>query len=317
MKEKDVLKIIKEDIKTDTPNVFNQIDIKNIEIEPLINEKKEKVFNLNKLLRLSLSFGILLIALVISYSLLNTGPGIDPGIKLSVTEKDQIIASYAVTGVNLIGNKGQNLNLALNDSIDFIDEFNDYFYLIEDYLNLNETNITITNNTDSDYDYQYKMVIKIKDLLNISKEYIMYYDESREIDDDEEEKIMKGIFIYDYATFNFYSEEEIEADESEIKLVIYENDKNNRIEIEKELEKDEYQYEYTIYKNNREIFNLELEVEDNEISLTIETNDYEYEYHIEMLSDNEFSVLYDEKERFKLIISNKYIYTYNDIIIEK
>lgn len=84
-----------------------------------------------------------------------------------------------------------------------------------------------------------------------------------------EKKEMTGILIYQNVTYQFKSEEEIEADESEIKVTIYENDYNDRLEIEKEFEDGEYQYTYKLYRNDDEYLSVELEVEESEMELII------------------------------------------------
>lgn len=311
MKEKDIIKVIKDDIKTNTPNILNKINLDDIEIEPVVETKRKPAFNLASALRLSLALGVLIIGLVITYTLTRNNNGIT---KLNVTNKDKVVASYAITGVNIVSSNNQNLRLTnkLNQAndISFIDEFHKFFYLVEDYLELNKTNITITTNNDNEYNY--KMVVTVENIFNETEEYVMYYNENREIDDDEEEKTMVGILIYNQITYNFKSEEEVESDESEIKVIIYKNIYANRIEIEKEFESNEYQYEYTIYESNKEIITIELEVEDNEMEFKIETNEDEHEYIIEKISDNQFKIIYDEEITFHLTIDiNNKSYTYN------
>lgn len=328
MKDKDILKVIKKDIVDDTPNLLSKIDIKDIEIDEVVTESKRTFFNFSNVLRLSLSLGVLVIGLVLGYSLLNKKPVVIPGTKVSVTSKDQIVAAYAVTGVNLIGNNNNAINISSSKmntalTVDFIEKFHENINLIQDYFNLNKTSIIITVNDDEAYDtYKYKMVVTITNQFENEEEYILYYNEERSIDDDddEEEKQMNGVLIYDFIKYHFHSEEEIESDESEIKVIVYQTTFRNRIEIEKELEQDEYQYEYTIYRNDNEIFILELEVEDNEIELKIETKDYEYEYIIRKISKQEFLIKFDKEEDFSLRIDleNKvFIYEYMNELIYK
>lgn len=317
MKEQDILKVIKDDIEQNTPNIINKINLSNIEIEPVVETKRKPLFNLKGALKLSLALGVLIIGLVITYTLTrnNHNNGIT---NLNVTTKDQVVASYAVTGVNIVNNNNQSIRLSAYNDLTFINDFHNYFYLVEDYLKLNQTNITITTNSENDY--QYKMVVRVENIFNETEEYVMYYNENREIDDDEEEKLMNGILIYKDITYNFKSEEEIEEDESEIKVIIYRNIYSNRIEIEKEFEGNEYQYEYTIYESNKEVITIELEVKDDEMEFTIEKDEDEHQYIIERINNTEFKIIYDEKTTFQLTIdiSNKsYIYTYNNQTIKK
>ena len=200
-----------------------------------------------------------------------------------------------------------------------IDEFHKYFYFVEDYLELYNVDIEIYVNEENDYEY--KMIVKVEKLFNVFDEYVLYYDEKREIDDDEEEKEMKGILIYQNITYNFKSEEELEEGESEIKVIIYEENYNNRVEIEKEVEIDEYQYEYTIYKDNKKHEVVELEVEEGKIELVIEKEDAEHEYTITKINNNNFLITYDDDYIFNLFTDlneKQYVYEYeNEQIIKK
>lgn len=247
--------------------------------------------------------------------------------------KQKIVVGYAITGIQLVGNYSyevQTLNYnkqitTINKqkqkeiSNEMIDEFHKYFYFVEDYLELYNVDIEIYVNEENDYEY--KMIVKVEKLFNVFDEYILYYDEKREIDDDEEEKEMKGILIYQNITYNFKSEEELEEGESEIKVIIYEENYNNRVEIEKEVEIDEYQYEYTIYKDNKKHEVVELEVEEGKIELVIEKEDAEHEYTITKINNNNFLITYDDDYIFNLFTDlneKQYVYEYeNEQIIKK
>lgn len=193
--------------------------------------------------------------------------------------------------------------------------------VVEDYLKLSEVNIEIYVNEDEGYNYKYKMIVKTENLFGNVTEYILYYDEERDIDDDEEEKEMTGILIYQNVTYQFKSEEEIEADESEIKVTIYENDYNDRLEIEKEFEDGEYQYTYKLYRNDDEYLSVELEVEESEMELIIKKkNEDDDEFLIVSQPNNTFNITYDEDFIFTLVIdieNKKYIYSFDETIITK
>src|SRR5690554_4555337 len=107
MKEKDILKVIKDDIKKNTPNILNKINLDDIEIEPVVETKRKPLFNLASALRLSLALGVLIIGLVITYTLIKNNNN-NGTTKLNVTDKDQVVASYAITGVNIVSNNNQN-----------------------------------------------------------------------------------------------------------------------------------------------------------------------------------------------------------------
>lgn len=324
MKEKDILKIIKSDITKDTPNLLDKIDLASIKIkEDNIKEISARQFNLFKFLRASISMAVLILVVVIAYNLIKTDTDhLDEYI--TVTSKDEIVASYAVTGVNLVATNNQHMNLSVNNYMfstnfnEIVDEFHKYFYLIEDYFGLIEHDITITLNTENDF--KYKMVVKTTNTFSAVNEYILYYDEKREVDQDETNKEMNGVLIYNSIIYNFYSEEESDTEESEVKVVIYQTNYMNRIEIEKELEVDEYQFKYEVFGNNNTILLIELEVEEDEIQLTIEKDDLDYEYYITKITNNKYNISKDDDEFITLevdLINKKYQYIINDTVIIK
>lgn len=315
MRKKDILKTIKSDIEENTPNIINKINIDDIEIKPAINNNKESRFNSFKVIKIGLSFGILIIAIIGIYSLIyRNNPG--PVNNLSVTAKDEIVATYVITGINVVASNNNNLLKLNNNSnidVDYINEFKNYFYLIEDYFEMNENSITITYNDDNEY--KYKMNVVTTNVFGKEDEYILYYDEKREVDDDEEEKKMNGILVHNMITYQFRSEEELEKDKSEIKVIIYKDNYYNRIEIEKEIENNEYQYEYAIFNNDNEVLTIELEVEDDEIKLEIESINNDYEYIITKLSETDFKIKYDDEIKFYLyidLLNEKYIYSFDE-----
>ncbi len=338
MKEKDILKVIKTTITDNTPNIIDRIDLDSIEIAEVEKVEKRRAFSFFKAWPvMAFAMGVLVLALIvvgISTRTPNGGGGGFPSLtKVTVTPKDKVVAGYAITGVNLFGgSSGQAYTLSYNKNTNqtpitssvsnpVIDDFHDYFYLVEDYLKLSEVNIEIYVNEDEGYNYKYKMIVKTENLFGNVTEYILYYDEERDIDDDEEEKEMTGILIYQNVTYQFKSEEEIEADESEIKVTIYANDYNDRLEIEKEFEDGEYQYTYKLYRNDDEYLSVELEVEESEKELIIKKkNEDDHEFLIVSQPNNTFNITYDEEFIFTLVIdieNKKYIYSFDETIITK
>ena len=325
MKEKAILNKIKSDITKATPNVLSKINLDTIEIkEDPIRKVASKQFNVFKILRLSISFGVLILAVVIGYNLLKNNNGEYLGEEITVTSKDKIVATYAVTGVNLVTNNNQNINLSFTNYLlttninSTIDNFHKYFYLIEDYFGLIEHQIEISENTENAY--QYKMVVATINEFGEKTEYILYYNEEREADKDETEKEMSGILIYNGNTYNFFSEEEIENEESEVKVVIYQDSMDNRIEIEKEYELDEYQFTYEVFENDDTVLLIELEVEESEIKLKIEKDQEDYEYDVIKLSNNKYEILIENDELIILevdVLKKEYQYTFNNTIIIK
>lgn len=324
MKEKDILKTIKSDITKDTPNVLSKINLANIEIkEQPVEKVAAKPFNLFKMFRMAISMAVFIIALVIGYNLLKTDTE-HLSDDITVTTKDEIVASYAVTGVNIVASSNQNMNLSVNHYLlstninDAVDEFHKYFYLIEDYFGLIDQDITITLNTENNY--MYKMVVKTTNAFDFQLEYVLYYNEEREVDEDETEKEMNGILIYNNITYNFYSEEESDTEESEVKVVIFQTNSMNRIEIEKESEINEYQFKYEVFENDDSTLLIELEVEEDEIQLTIEKDNNYYDYYISKLTDIKYEIINDDEMSIILEIdtdNRNYKYSIGEVIIIK
>lgn len=336
MKEKEILKIIKEDIELSTPDVIDKIDLKSIRIIPkakVITKRK----SINIFQALSLATATLVIGLFAGLWLFKPSPApLVPSI-LTVSSKDIKVAEYAISGVSLISNDNsvntsnrllmasntKNINAANNKDIN---NFHNYIGIIEEYLKLTKSNITIIrNHEDKEYDFEFKMIVEKVTILNKTNQYIFYYNESSEIDDDEVETEMEGIMLLNNKTYIFKSEEEKEHDESELKVIIHEKDNyNNRVEIKKEIEEDEYYHRYIIYKDGNSSIKVKFEAEDNEQVLEIDDGNKKDEFYFKIINDKaklyEITIDNDEEFIFGLkidIVTKQYLYTYNDQIITK
>lgn len=315
MKDKEILKIIKSDIEKETPNILNKIDLSSIKIEEEIVSEKRK-FNI--FFSLSLITTALIIGFFVGLLIFKPNTEIKNPINISVTKKDEIVVDYTIGGIQLASSNSNKISLS-SIKVDDIDSFHKYINIIEDYMSLSTNTIKITKNHGDNFNYMYKMEVSNTNVFGVATSYVLYYNEKRETEDDEEEKEMKGIVIYNNTIYNFYSEEEIEKDESEIKVTIYQDIKSNKIVINKELEEDEYSFSYKLYIANKLVTKIELKAEEDEVKFSINEDKLKTEYTLEVIDKLNYQIHLDRKMfLLKLDLENKkYIYLLNNIEIIK
>ena len=199
---------------------------------------------------------------------------------------------------------------------------------------LNKEDITIQNqiNEDKNYqDYAYKLVVSYQS----SMDYTLYYNEQTLFEEDEEEDIdevssqLEGIMIKNGTPFVVKGQKEVENDEFECELIIYEDDtKQNYIKINQETETNENEYTYEFFKDGRCIreLSLELEIENNkkEMSIEIQEGNLEKEFTFEYnLTLNEIRCTYENdtddieiKDIIIYIHDEYYLYVFSKLDVE-
>ena len=174
------------------------------------------------------------------------------------------------------------------------ERFNEYFTALDSFLG-NDVVSTITEaNTDSNYEYETKMTINGKDFNGETVTYTMYYTETLDKVDsnDEEEEIeskyrLIGVMVIDNVDYYLEGErsEETEKDESETELKIraYADiaDKSSYIQMEQEYSiedgETETEYVYSIYANGELLEQTAVEFETKNKNNKVET-EYELEF---------------------------------------
>ena len=174
------------------------------------------------------------------------------------------------------------------------ERFNEYFTALDSFLG-NDVVSTITEaNTDSNYEYETKMTINGKDFNGKTVTYTMYYTETLDKVDsnDEEEEIeskyrLIGVMVIDNVDYYLEGErsEETEKDESETELKIraYADlaDKSSYIQMEQEYSiedgETETEYVYSIYANGELLEQTAVEFETKNKNNKVET-EYELEF---------------------------------------
>ena len=173
-----------------------------------------------------------------------------------------------------------------------IDKFNEYFVALDSFLGKDVVSTTSETNQDTAFDYETKLTIRGKDFDGNDTQYVMYYTETQRnqvVDEDEVETLysLTGVMVIDDVQYNLEGqrteEQERDENESEIKIVAYQNDRANRIEMEQEHSVEtgevETEYVYSVYINNqlKESTSVEFEVENKH-------NKQETGYEIEFIS---------------------------------
>ena len=173
-------------------------------------------------------------------------------------------------------------------------KFNEYFTALDSFLGDDVVSTITEANTDSNYEYETKMTINGKDFNGETVTYTMYYTETLDKVDsnDEEEEIeskyrLIGVMVIDNVDYYLEGErsEETEKDESETELKIraYEDiaDKSSYIQMEQEYSiedgETETEYVYSIYANGELLEQTAVEFETKNKNNKVET-EYELEF---------------------------------------
>ena len=307
MKNKDILNNIKKDIESNTPNIMSKIDLNSIEIKDtvVLDEKNGfSFFNLQVLLPAT-SFIMLLVIMVAL--LFNNKPTVLTK-DVKVTNKDLVVANYATQALEMDLINNQTLSNFNKTQDIYINRFDKYSILLQEYLNLTNSVVSIVQTNDKQYPYTMNVVNT--DFFGQEYHYTLKYFEEREIDGDEVEKEMEGIIFFNEITYKFKVEQEVEAAEEEIEIKIMSND-GYEIQIEKEVENNDYQMEYIVKYNNKTVLELIFELDKNEISFQIKKNNEKYEYKLSELEPYYYEITIEDTV-FKLKI-NKELKTFDYI----
>lgn len=305
MKNKDILNTIKKDIESNTPNIMTKIDLNSIDIKETVvldHKKGFSFFNLKVLIPVT---SFLMVIVIVVALLFNNKPSVLTK-DVKVTNKDLVVANYATQALEMdLINSHTLTNFNMAQDI-YINRFDKYSILLQEYLNLTNSVVSIVQTNDKQYPYT--MNIVYTDFFGKENHYTLKYFEEREIDSDEVEKEMEGIIIFDNITYNFKAEQELEASEEEIEITIKSND-GYEIKIEKEVENNDYQMEYIVKYNNKTILELIFEVDKNEINFEIKKDNEKYEYVLIELEPYYYEVTIEDT-LFTLQI-NKELKTFN------
>ncbi|MDD3128783.1 MAG: hypothetical protein PHW21_00260 [Candidatus Izemoplasmatales bacterium] len=320
MKEKDILKRIKETAIKDIPDVFEKINLKNIEIEPKI--KKRLNFNFTTYLKIALSSFIFILSGFFIYSNINDSSTVDPTPLVSDIE---ILGFQTITGAVLLEENYESslasstysnivtlsstTNIEIND---YVSEINPFMHMLETIIN-NQGDIEYTLFESDKPEYQKAFRYLSIDLAKNELEFKIYFNESSDS--------QSGIIVWNENEYSFSS------DSLETTISI---DEDNYIEVDNQSSENKQLFNYDIYEkgikklsNKMEIYqvkgNLEVksEIIKNGLLMRLVINRKFY------TQSDEFEIDYEIEEnnqringRFSVNLefnatSNSYNYRYN------
>lgn len=191
-----------------------------------------------------------------------------------------------------------------------VGRFNEYFDLLNGFLDEGAFRSTVTENTDTSYDFAYKLTVEGRDAFGNETLYTMYYTETeagvREEQDDDEHEVciayeLTGVMEMDGVAYTMtgyrMSQTETERGEEETSesLWIMATDPENadnyvRMDLETESEQEgaeneaEREYVYSVYRDGRlsERTSVSFETE-------AEQNKTETEYELRIMKDGAVS----------------------------
>lgn len=324
MKKDQILDKIKSDLEKETPDILSKIDLSKIEIKP--KEIKEKSnFNFRPRLIFAPLMVIMVLLITLLPNLLNEGE-LRQTLTTQITEKEEIILTQAKTAIHLIETQTQGLSsgflrrsMALENKEEYVDIFHKYLGFTEELVEPKTTLIKEINQTKKGLypksKYPYKLTISNTTSLNQVEEYVFYYQNNLEIDEDETEEEMYGYLLFNSFSYYFEAEREVEGNDSEFEIKIYMNkEKTNYIEVNFEVEEDETEFEYIIYENKKEKENITIKKEEDMLEIKIYQNFKTYEFWVKVLTREHYLIEYKDKESSGIIELNILLSGYNYLI---
>lgn len=339
MKTKDLKKLLQKEANQIPIGNYQQQILSQVQVENMVEEKTP-----TKKKKLGLWFSSFVAATacvcVVLFAVINsTKPNHPTPPPSTQVSKAKQLLSYEMVALGNVVDSSYESTLQIkrkqeptNEQIQIVEEIHEY--LITGEMMLNKEDITIQNqiNEDKNYqDYAYKLVVSYQS----SMDYTLYYNEQTLFEEDEEEDIdevssqLEGIMIKNGTPFVVKGQKEVENDEFECELIIYEDDtKQNYIKINQETETNENEYTYEFFKDGRCIreLSLELEIENNkkEMSIEIQEGNLEKEFTFEYnLTLNEIRCTYENdtddieiKDIIIYIHDEYYLYVFSKLDVE-
>ena len=154
-----------------------------------------------------------------------------------------------------------------------LETINRYLGIVESFLS--DSGVTFSE-TESDKDgYAFKLVAQSKDITGKATEFILYYNETRTVvDEDEAKTALEGIMSFNGREYTVRGERESSFDENEMEFIAY-IDRTNYVKIEQEQEDGENEYSYTVVENGVAVAAFELEIEQEANETEVEIRSYE------------------------------------------
>lgn len=292
MKKREIEKFIKEDVRRETPDILDRINLDEIEIK-----EKSRRSILRRLLKPVMIPAFALSALaILLIAIISIGeePGNDilPGNgTIAYSEKDEAYTLSALSAISLLSQIESNGNqhdallfrqLSFSDSgrvlllDEHLDQLNRNLNMIEPLIG-DSNNMRFSLSHSEMPEYEYQMVFTTQDMRGRSIAYTMHYNETEE---DENTYILEGIMTIGTVTYRLTGELELDDDEFELTLMAeHPQDEDTYVEIYQEVTNDEHTLEYEVVRNGDTLYEskLSIEIDGDEITL-------EFEYETETIS---------------------------------
>ena len=272
MKNKDIKKIMKQNIESHIPQSAPTIDFLFDQSNHDIEAIKKPRFNIN----LALATTLTVMMVIVGFLLFSNG-GVNPSHpEFKFQNDEQILSFSAVSTLSLLSTMGENTlvsnitPMAQTNEDPIVLHLMPYLKSAEKIF-LSDTGLNVITTDSTLPDYQYMMIFETKNLLNKISTYEMHYNLILESQDDEESEYqLSGILIQGQKEYQVIGEKEIEDDEEKLEFRAY-LDETSYVESFYEIENDEQKFSYKVYQYGQLISESEfkIEYEDDEIKIEL------------------------------------------------
>lgn len=223
-------------------------------------------------------FFLIFVAVVASVALASVLIGCDDttndpdGTGTNALSENEVLAFSAATSVNLLselsnpGATAKSAAPALRDPTDAqLEKIHEQIVVMEDFIS--DTPFTVTEEASDNATYQKKLTVSAKDLENQATTYVIYYNETlqpADLDDDpyEKEYFLNGIVTLGEKEYRIHGEKETDTRNSEYEISIFVYlDNMTFVEFDYETDRTEKEYEYKIVRNGVSVKEFSLEYE--------------------------------------------------------
>ncbi len=154
-----------------------------------------------------------------------------------------------------------------------LETINRYLGIVESFLS--DSGVTFSETESDKEGYAFKLVAQSKDMTGKATEFILYYNETRTVvEEDETETVLEGIMSFNGQEYTVRGERESSFNEHEMEFIAY-IDRSNYVKIEQEQEDGENEYSYTVVENGVAVAAFELEIEQEANETEVEIRSYE------------------------------------------
>lgn len=249
------------------------------------------------------------IALLIITALTLVGCKSENSNLLEFNNKESVMAFQLSSSVDVIEQETpettttneETVEVVTEEQVEAVEEISPYVVMFENMLASKNGFSHETKPSDLE-GYTHMQVVTIPDFEGQSNTYVMYYnitsnleDDNDDMDDDhdeddddddkhvsindmEEEFTFEGIIQYKDQTYTVYGKQELESNEMELEFTT-KIDENNYVVVKYEVESEEIEFQYEVYRDGSKI---------SEFKVEFETEDDETKIELEYASDNQF-----------------------------